>query len=127
MDKQKIVVVEDDPLNMELVTDLLEVAGYAVLQAETAGAGIELAKSAKPVLVLMDVRLPDIDGLTATEILQKDPVTMHIPVVALTASVMPGDEARSMAAGCVGYIRKPIDTRAFPGTVQTFIAGRKRS
>ena len=125
MNKQKIVVVEDDPLNMEMVTDLLEVAGYAVLQAGTAGDGIELARSEKPVLVLMDVRLPDIDGLTATGILRKDPLTMHIPVVALTASVMPGDEARSMAAGCVGYIRKPIDTRAFPGTVQTFIAGRK--
>ncbi len=127
MNKKKIVVVEDDPLNMELVTDLLEVAGFAVLQAETAGDGIELARSEEPVLILMDVRLPDIDGLTATGILKKDPLTMHIPVVALTASVMPGDEARSMAAGCAGYIRKPIDTRAFPGTVKTFITGREPS
>jgi len=127
MKKQKILVVEDDPLNMELVADLLEVAGYTVLQAETAKDGIELARSAKPVLILMDVRLPDIDGLTATGILKKDPTTMHIPVVALTASVMPGDEARSLAAGCAGYIRKPIDTRAFAGTVQIFIAAPKGS
>lgn len=125
MSKHKILVVEDDPLNMELVTDLLEVAGYAVLQAETAGQGIEMAKSANPVLILMDVRLPDFDGLSATGILKKDPLTKHIPVVALTASVMPGDEARSLAAGCAGYIRKPINTRAFSGTVQTFIAERK--
>lgn len=127
MKKQKILVVEDDPLNMELVTDLLEVAGYAVLQAETAGQGIEMAKSANPVLILMDVRLPDFDGLAATGILKNDPLTQHIPVVALTASVMPGDEARSLAAGCAGYIRKPINTRAFPGAVQTFIPVRKET
>ena len=126
MSKNKILVVEDDPLNMELVTDLLEVAGYAVLQAETAGQGIEMAKSANPVLILMDVRLPDFDGLAATGLLKQDPLTKHIPVVALTASVMPGDEARSLAAGCAGYIRKPINTRAFSGTVQTFIAERTK-
>jgi CheY-like chemotaxis protein len=125
MSKNKILVVEDDPLNMELVTDLLEVAGYTVLQAETAGQGIEMAKSTNPVLILMDVRLPDFDGLAATGLLKRDPLTKHIPVVALTASVMPGDEARSLAAGCAGYIRKPINTRAFSGTVQTFIAERK--
>jgi CheY-like chemotaxis protein len=125
MSKDKILVVEDDPLNMELVTDLLEVAGYMVLQAETAGQGIEMAKSANPVLILMDIRLPDFDGLAATGILKKDPLTMHIPVVALTASVMPGDEARSLEAGCAGYIRKPINTRAFSGTVRTFIVERK--
>jgi CheY-like chemotaxis protein len=125
MNKQKILVVEDDPLNMELVTDLLEVAGYTVLKAETAQQGIDVARSANPVLILMDVRLPDFDGLAATGILKNDPLTQHIPVVALTASVMPGDEARSLAAGCAGYIRKPINTRAFPGTVQTFIAERK--
>src|SRR5271157_2083112 len=117
MKKRKILVVEDDPLSMELVTDLLEVAGYTVLQAETAEQGIEVARSTKPVLILMDVRLPNIDGLAATGILKKDPLTRHIPVVALTASVMPGDEARALAAGCVGYIRKPIDTRAFPEAV----------
>ena len=95
MKKQKILVVEDDPLNMELVTDLLEIAGYTVLKAETAEQGIEVARSANPVLILMDVRLPDFDGLSATGILKNDPLTSHIPVVALTASVMPGDEARS--------------------------------
>ncbi len=121
MNSHKIVVVEDDPLNMELVTDLLEVAGYTVLPAGTAMEGIDLARSAQPALILMDIRLPDISGLEATGILKKDPLTAHIPVVALTASVMPGDEAKSMDAGCSGYIRKPIDTRSFSGNVRTFI------
>ncbi len=127
MKKQKILVVEDDPLSMELVTDLLEVAGYAVLQAVTAEQGIQAAKSTKPVLILMDVRLPGIDGLAATGILKEDPVTKQIPVVALTASVMPGDEARALAAGCAGYIRKPIDTRTFSEAVGAFIAAQRKS
>jgi two-component system, cell cycle response regulator DivK len=127
MKKQKILVVEDDPLSMELVTDLLEVAGYAVLQAGNAGQGIEIARSAKPILILMDIRLPDFDGLTATGILKKDPLTEDIPVVALTASVMPGDETRALEAGCTGYIRKPIDTRAFPDAVEAFIAAQRKS
>jgi CheY-like chemotaxis protein len=127
MKKLKILVVEDDPLSMELVTDLLEVASYTVLQAETAQEGINVARSANPVLILMDVRLPDFDGLAATGILKKDPLTRQIPVVALTASVMPGDEARALEAGCVGYIRKPIDTRAFPEAVGSFIAARRKS
>jgi CheY-like chemotaxis protein len=127
MKKRKILVVEDDPLSMELVTDLLEVAGYSVLQAETAEQGIEVARSTKPVLILMDVRLPDIDGLAATGILKEDPLTRQIPVVALTASVMPGDEARALSAGCAGYIRKPIDTRAFPDAVGAFIAAQRKS
>jgi len=121
MKKKKILVVEDDPLNMELVTDLLEVAGYMVLQALTANEGIELARTEKPELILMDIRLPDIDGLTATRILKEDPLTGQISVVCLTASVMPGDEQRSLEAGCKGFIRKPIDTRAFAESVTAFI------
>jgi len=125
MTKKKILVVEDDALNMELATDLLEIAGYTVLQAGTAGEGLKLARSAKPELILMDIRLPDIDGLTATRMLKEEPLTRQIPVVCLTASVMPGDESRSLAAGCVGYIRKPIDTRAFAANVAAFIGAQR--
>jgi CheY-like chemotaxis protein len=127
MKKQKILVVEDDPLNMELVTDLLEVAGYMVLQAGTADEGIIMARGADPVLILMDIRLPGIDGLVATGILKEDSVTRHIPIIALTASVMLGDESRALAAGCAGYIRKPIDTRTFSSTVAAFIEAERKS
>jgi len=127
MEKEKILVVEDDALNMELVTDLLEVAGYTVLQAGTADDGIIIARTAKPVLILMDIRLPGIDGLVATGILKEDSRTRHIPVVALTASVMLGDESQALAAGCAGYIRKPIDTRTFSSTVAAFIGAERKS
>jgi len=127
MKKQKILVIEDDPLNMELVTDLLEVAGYTVLQAGTADEGIIMAKGADPTLILMDIRLPGIDGLVATGILKEDSVTRHIPIIALTASVMLGDESRALAAGCAGYIRKPIDTRTFSSTVAAFIEAERKS
>jgi CheY-like chemotaxis protein len=111
MKKTKVLVVEDDLLSMELVTDLLEVAGYEVLPAETAEEGIEIAIAGAPAIILMDIRLPGIDGLTATAILKDDPRTTHIPVVALTASTMRGDERKCLEAGCTGYIAKPINTR----------------
>lgn len=126
MKKEKILVVEDDALNMELVTDLLEVAGYTVLQAGTAEDGLAMATAANPILILMDIRLPGVDGLVATGILKGDARTSHIPVVALTASVMAGDESRAISAGCTGYIRKPIDTRAFSATVAAFIEAERR-
>jgi len=126
MEKEKILVVEDDALNMELVTDLLEVAGYTVLQAGTADDGIVIAREKLPALILMDIRLPGMDGLAATGILKEDAHTRHIPVVALTASVMLGDEPRALAAGCAGYIRKPIDTRTFPSLVASYIKTEKR-
>jgi len=113
----KILVVEDNPVNMELVTDLLEVAGYVVIQAETAEAGLVMAKQDAPDLVLMDIRLPGMDGLAATRLLKADEATAQIPVVALTAQAMKGDEEAALAAGCQGYITKPIDTRAFRHSV----------
>jgi CheY-like chemotaxis protein len=121
MPGEKILVVEDNPLNMELTADILGAAGYVVLQAENAERGITLARAESPALILMDVRLPGMDGLLATEILKGEAETRQIPVVALTAHAMKGDEDKALAAGCEGYITKPIDSRALPGEVAGFL------
>jgi len=118
---EKILIVEDNLMNLELATDLLEVSGYVVIQAETAEEGIKLARAESPDLVLMDISLPGMDGLEATGILKQDPTTKDITVIALTAHAMKGDEEKALAAGCSGYITKPIDTREFPKAVARFI------
>ncbi|MGB6064793.1 MAG: response regulator [Desulfomonilaceae bacterium] len=122
MKKKRVLVVEDDSFSMELVTDLLEVAGLEVLPAETAEEGIEIARAGDLALILMDIRLPGIDGLVATSILKDDPRTTNIPVVALTASTMRGDERKCLEAGCTGYIAKPINTREFAKTVAAYMS-----
>lgn len=114
---ETILIVEDNPINMELATDLLEAAGYVVRQAKTAEEALVAAQTASLDLILMDVSLPGMDGLTATRALKADPVTRAIPVIALTAYAMKGDEQKAREAGCSGYITKPIDTRTFPETV----------
>jgi len=121
MPGEKILVVEDNPLNMDLTADILGAVGYVVLQAENAERGIALARAERPALILMDVRLPGMDGLRATEILKREVETQEIPVVALTAHAMKGDEDKALAAGCAGYITKPIDTRALPGEVAGYL------
>ncbi len=126
MRAEKILVVEDIPINMELTTDLLEVAGYKVLQAETAETGIEMAKVEAPDLILMDIGLPGMDGLAATGILKQDQLTKDIPIIALTSHAMKEDKEKIMAAGCDGYITKPIDTREFPKTVAHFLGPSAR-
>jgi CheY-like chemotaxis protein len=118
---EKILIVEDNPMNLELATDLLEAAGYVIIQAGTAEEGIKLARAESPDLILMDISLPGMDGLEATGILKQDPTTKDITVIALTAHAMRGDEEKAVAAGCTGYIMKPIDTREFPKDVARFI------
>ncbi len=120
MDTATILVVEDNPLNMELVCDIPEVNGYVVYQASAADEGIKIAKENIPHLILMDIQLPGMDGLSATQILKDDITTKDIPVVALTAHAMKGDEQKAFEAGCSGYITKPIDTRELPKLVKTF-------
>ena len=117
----KILIVEDNPLNMELAADLLEVAGYEVLQATTAERGIQLARSLLPDLILMDTSLPGMDGLQATQILKSDAGTQHIPVISLTANAMKGDEQTALAAGALAYVTKPIDTRTFVKDISRFL------
>ena len=118
---ERILVIEDNPLNLELVRALLQRLGYIVIDSGTAEEGIERAKAEQPHLILMDVNLPGMDGLTATTVLKSEPTTRHIPVVALTAHAMKGDDALVQTAGCDGYMTKPIDTRSFPAIVARFL------
>jgi CheY-like chemotaxis protein len=121
MTSKKILIIEDNLFNLELATDLLEANGFAVSSAQTAEEGLRLALKLLPDLVLMDFSLPGMDGLTATKHLKADPETRHLAIVGLTANAMKGDEALALAAGCDGYLTKPIDTRTFIATVNKFI------
>lgn len=121
MNIRKVLLIEDNLMNMELATDLLEAAGYEVLKAERAEVGIALAVTEQPDIILMDIALPGMDGLEATRRIKNDDRTNHIPIVALTASAMLGDDDRARSAGCCGYIAKPIDTRMFAKTVASFM------
>jgi two-component system cell cycle response regulator DivK len=112
-----ILIVEDNLLNLELATDLLAAEGYSIRQARTGEEGLRLARAEPPALILMDLRMPGIDGYVALRGLRADPSTAHIPVVALTAQAMKGDEEAVLADGFDGYISKPIDTRTFCKTV----------
>ncbi len=116
-----VLVIEDNPSNMTLTKFLLETAGHTVLCAVDAEAGLKLAHSELPALILMDIQLPGMDGLQATSLLKNDPITQHIPIIALTALAMSGDEARIRAAGCDGYIGKPIRYQAFLAAVAGYL------
>ncbi len=122
MSGKRILVIEDNPVNMELATDLLDTAGYGTLGADNAEDGIRVARAEMPDLILMDIALPGMDGLTATGILKSDPQTRHLRIVALTAHAMKGDEEKAIAMGCMGYITKPINTRSFARLVSEFLA-----
>jgi len=117
-----VLVIEDNPLNMELVVDLLEVNGYRVLQATTAEEGVNLAHQCSPDLILMDLSLPGMDGLTATRLLKGDPQTRNLTVIALTAHAMRSDQTNALSAGCDGYLSKPIDVKTFASRIEWFIA-----
>jgi CheY-like chemotaxis protein len=122
-----VLVVEDNEKNLKLVRDILQYRGYRTVEARTAEEGIELARAHVPDLVLMDIRLPGMDGMSALEVLRAEPRTAGIPVVAVTASVMPEERDRFRAAGFDGFIEKPIDVRAFPAQVASFIDSAKAS
>ena len=104
-----ILIVEDEPKDLELVCDLLQVSGYTTIEATDGKRGVELAKSKKPGLILMDIQMPVMDGLEATRILKADTATKNIPVLALTSYAMKGDKERILEAGCDGYLAKPFD------------------
>jgi two-component system cell cycle response regulator DivK len=109
----RILVIEDNPDNMFLTVMLLGSAGHTVLSAVDAEAGLTLARAELPALILMDIQLPGMDGLQATVLLKQHEATRAIPVIALTALAMKGDEERIRAAGCDGYIAKPIGVQDF--------------
>ena len=119
----KILLVEDNERNRKLVRTILEFKGYEVVECEDGAPSLDLAKAHKPALVLMDIQLPTMDGITALRRLRDDPETAAIPVVAVTASVTPGERDKVVAAGFNGYVSKPIDVTTFGAMVDSHIAG----
>ncbi len=115
-----VLIVEDDPRNLTLFRDLLQKFGYATIEAGNGREGVDLARSDKPNLILMDIQLPVMDGLEATRILKSDADTRSIPILALTSYAMKGDSERIMQAGCDGYLAKPVDVREFLATVARY-------
>ena len=108
-----ILIVEDDPGNLKLIRDLLQIRGYATLEATDGKQGVDMARAKMPDLILMDIQMPVMNGFEATSILKADPVTKSITIVALTAFAMQGDREKCIEAGFNDYITKPLDTRAF--------------
>ena len=113
MKYKTVLVIEDNELNMKLVRSILQLGRYQVLEAGDAETGIQLARQHLPDLILMDIQLPGMDGLHATQIIRNEAILANTPVVALTSYAMQGDKQKATAAGCSGYIAKPIDTRNF--------------
>jgi two-component system cell cycle response regulator DivK len=121
-----ILVIEDNPLNMKLAIFLLENAGYHTIQALSAEDGIRLANEKQPDLILMDVQLPGMDGLTATRVLKADTATQGIKIIAMTACAMIGDRERIQEAGCDGYIGKPIFIQEFQRIVANILGNEEK-
>ena len=120
----RILVVDDNPTNQKLITYILEFDGYHVITADSAEIALSLVKSSSVDLILMDIALPGMDGLELTRLLKTDEATRSIPVIALTAFAMKGDDAKAMDAGCDAYITKPFDTREISGIIARYLAPR---
>jgi len=118
---KRILLIEDNEQNRYLVTYLLQARGWEVISAEDGPAGLALAAEILPALILLDIQLPGMDGYAVAEALRANPKLDAIPVVAVTSYAMPGDRERSLAAGCNGYLEKPIDPQCFAGQVEHFL------
>jgi two-component system, cell cycle response regulator DivK len=121
MSGAEILIVDDNPVNLKLAHLLLAGEGHSVRTAADAEEALEVLKVFRPRLILMDIQLPGMDGLELTRRLKADPATRHITVLGLTAYAMKGDEEKILAAGCDGYIPKPIDTRTLPGVISHYL------
>ncbi|QYO78590.1 response regulator [Devosia salina] len=118
---KSVMIVEDNELNMKLFNDLLESRGYTVIQTRSGMEALDLARAHMPDLILMDIQLPEVSGLVVTKWLKDDEQLAHIPVVAVTAFAMKGDEERILQGGCEGYISKPISVSHFLETIAQYI------
>jgi two-component system cell cycle response regulator DivK len=125
MDRRTILYIEDNPENRLLVRRVLEVEGYRVIEANSGNTGLQKAETMAPDLVLMDINLPEIDGYELTHRLKQMPQLAGVPVVAMTANVMKGDREKTLAAGCDGYIQKPIDVDQLPLQIARFLQAKK--
>jgi len=116
-----ILVVDDNPTNLKLAADVLESEGYLILRARDAVEAQAVIATTQPDLILMDIQMPGMDGLTLTRLLKKNPLYAHIRIIALTAFAMKGDDLKATEAGCDGYITKPIETRKLPAQVAALL------
>jgi CheY-like chemotaxis protein len=118
---KRILVVEDNETNMYLIKFMLEKSGYEVIEAREGAVGVELAVKEKPDLILMDIQLPDINGLEATKRIRASEADSDIPIIALTSFAMAGDREKALAAGCTGYIEKPINPETFMAEIEKYL------
>lgn len=127
MAAQLVLIVEDNEKNMKLVRDVLNFHGYQTVEATTAEAGLELARTSQPALILMDIQLPGLDGVSALRHLRSDNATSHIPVIAVTASAMSNERRKILEAGFDGYQQKPIKVKEFVAEVRSVLNAGSRS
>lgn len=120
----RVLVVDDNPINLKLASEVLEFEGYEVAKAVDAESALEIIKNSQPNLILMDIGLPEMDGLTLTKKLKANEGSKHILIIALTAFAMKGDESKAIEAGCDGYISKPINTRTLPKQISEIIENK---
>ena len=125
MANELVLIIEDNEKNRKLCRDVLNVKGYRTIESETAEEGLRLVREKKPNLVLMDIQLPGIDGITALKQLRADPVMPHVPVIAITASAMTHNRASMLAEGFDGYQTKPITLKEFLGEVERVLGTRR--
>jgi two-component system cell cycle response regulator DivK len=118
---KRILYIEDNPDNRLLVRRVLQAEGYTVIEANDGQSGMTVAAEAQPDLILMDINLPEIDGYEVTARLKQLPGISHVPIIAVTANVMKGDREKTLAAGCDGYIQKPIDIDLLPEQIERFL------
>jgi two-component system, cell cycle response regulator DivK len=123
MSREAVLIVDDHPTNLKLARVLLTAEGYDVRTAEDATQALAVLAEFHPRLILMDIQLPGVDGLQLTRRLKEDPATREIIIIALTAYAMKGDAERAVAAGCDGYVSKPIDTRTLPALLAAHLQG----
>lgn len=119
-----ITIIDDEPKNVILFRDLLQVNGYSTNEAINGKQGVDLVRTSKPDLILMDIQMPEMDGLEATRILKADVATKNIPILALSSYAMTGDRERILGAGCDGYLSKPIVIREFLKTVAEYLSSK---
>ena len=121
----RVLIIEDNPVNLELVVGILDSAGYEFVTAETAECGLQAARMERPDVVVLDVHLPGVSGYDVARRLKADPMTAAIPIVVLTAQAMPGEALRARAAGCDAFLTKPVDAPLLRQIVRRLLAGRR--
>ena len=124
MPAARILYIEDDFQNRVLVRRVLEASGFSIIEAENGPVGLQLAQEIVPDLILMDINLPEMDGYEVTARLKNLEALTHVPIIAMTANVMKGDREKTLAAGCDGYIQKPIDVDLLPEQINQFLSSK---